>query len=438
MIMIDEIINNPDLNKYLNPFEAGQTIFLEGDDSEDLFILVSGQVDVIKGKEKIAEFTEKGTLFGEMSFLLRARRTATVKARGEVKAIRIPKEEITMFLNEFPTVSREIMKLLAQRLEVTSQILYGLKEFSNQLPDAVILTDREGKILTWNSAAEHLYGRYWDQMRYKPVEEIYEDPQDYKGFIEEVQSKYAVKEKTLKIRHPEKGTRFISTSTTILYDGHHNFQGVLSLGRDVTAVKTLEKRYRRSRYWFIPALILVGLLATALFYGYPYFSKGQQSMDIRKQELRNQLAKDYIFFKAMLVDLFVSNNREKTDQLLKDFFDIQESTTISYTGLVLLDKEKGVLNTYSIKADTDSKEMEGSSYAGIEFKGSEKSLHKILILYRADKENPMGRKGIEIAFEMNIDNPFLGWLIFQMDMDLLEEEYGVNEEDLKEFIFQRP
>lgn len=435
--MIDEIINNPDLNKYLHSFEAGQTIFLEGDDSQDLFILVSGQVDVIKGKEKIEEFTETGTLFGEMSFLLGARRTATVKAKGEVKAIRIPKEEITMFLNEFPTVSGEIMKILAQRLEETSQVLYGLKEFSNQLPDAVILTDREGKILTWNSAAEHLYGRYWDQMRYKPVEEVYEDPQDYKNFIEEVQSKYAVKEKTLKVRHPEKGTRFISTSTTILYDGHHNFQGVLSLGRDVTAVKTLEKRYRRVRYWFIPSLILVGLLAAALFYGYPYFSKGQQSMDIKKRELRNRLAKDYILLKSLLVDFFVPNNRSKTDQLLKDFFDIQESTTISYTGLALLDKEKRVLNAYSIKADTDSMEMVGSSYAGIEFKGSEKSLHKILIVYRADKDNPMGRKGIEIAFEMNKDNPFLGWLIFQMNMDLLEKVYGVNEEDLKGFIFQR-
>ncbi len=436
--MIDEIINNPDLNKYLNSFETGQTIFLEGDDTQDLFILVSGQVDVIKGKEKMSEITGAGVLFGEMSFLLGARRTATVKARGEVKAIRIPKEEITMFLDEFPSVSGEITKFLAQRLEEASQVLYGLKEFSNQLPDAVILTDREGKILTWNSAAEHLYGRYWDQMRYKPVEEIYEDPQDYKSFIEEVQSKYAVKEKTLKIRHPEKGTRFISTSTTILYDGHHNFQGVLSLGRDVTAVKTLEKRYRRTRYWFIPSLILVGLLAAALFYGYPYFSKGQQSMDIRKQELRNQLAKDYILLKALLADLFVPNNRSKTDLLLKDFFDIQESTTISYTGLVLLDKEKRVLNAHSIKADTDSMEMVGSSYAGIEFKGSEKSLHKILILYRADKENPMGSKGIEIAFEMNKDNPFLGWLIFQMNMDLLEEVYGVNEEGLKEFIFQRP
>ena len=90
--MIDEIINNPDLNKYLNSFESGQTIFLEGDDSQDLFILVSGQVDVIKGKEKISEITGAGALFGEMSFLLGARRTATIKARDEVKTIRIPKE----------------------------------------------------------------------------------------------------------------------------------------------------------------------------------------------------------------------------------------------------------------------------------------------------------------------------------------------------------
>ena len=130
------------------------------------------------------------------------------------------------------------------------------------MPDAVILIDREGKIITWNTAAEKLYGRDWDQMRSRSVEDIYEEPQRYKDFLEEVQSRRAVREKVLKIRHPERGTLYIATSTTVLYDGHNNFQGVLSLGRDVTMVKTLERRYRRARNWFIPAVFLLGLLAS--------------------------------------------------------------------------------------------------------------------------------------------------------------------------------
>ncbi len=235
--MLNETINRPELNKYHTIFKAGQTIFLEGDDSQDLYIMVSGEMDILKGNKKIAEVSEIGSLFGEMSFLLGSRRTATAKARGDVKVLRIPKEEITAFLGEFPDIAREITRLLAQRLDETSQALYGLKGFCDQLPDAVILTDRDGKIISWNTAAENLYGRSWTEMRNMPAESIYQNPLAYKDYINEVQAEYSVREKILAVKHPGNGARLVSTSTTILYDGHHNYQGVLSLGRDVTATQ---------------------------------------------------------------------------------------------------------------------------------------------------------------------------------------------------------
>lgn len=436
--MLDQIINNPDLDKYLSIFETGQIIFLENDDSQDLYILVSGELDVLKGNKKISEITERGALFGEMSFLLGARRTATVKARNDVKTIRIPKEKVTTFLGEFPSVAQDITRLLAQRLDESSQIVYGLKEFCDQLPDAVILTDREGKILTWNTASEKLYGREWNQMRHRSAEEIYEEPEAYKHFLKDVQSRYSIREKILKVKHPEKGTRFISTSTTVLYDGHHNLQGVLSLGRDVTRVKNLERKYRRVRNWLIPSFILLGLMAGAFFFGYPYFSRGYQSVDIRKQELRNQMAKDYLLLTSLLAQPFAAGNRSKTGQLMKEFFDIQEKMSTPYNGLLLLDREKKVFSAHSIKSCTDAIKMVGSSYASIEFKGSERSLHRVLTVYRTDNEHPMGHKGIEVSFELNKDNQFMGWLIFQMDVDLLVQEYGIDEEGLKKFDFNKP
>jgi PAS domain S-box-containing protein len=436
--MLTEIINNPDLDKYMTSFEGGRTIFLEGDDSQDLYILVSGILDVIKGHTKIGEVAEAGAFFGEMSFFLGASRTATVKARSDARTIRIPKEEITTFLVEFPEVAREITKLLAKRLDARSQVLYGLKEFVDQLPDAVILTDRNMKILTWNTAAERLYGREDNQMRCKPVEEIHEEPQDYKKFLEEVQSKYSVSEKVLKIKHPEKGTRYISTSTTVLYDGHHNFQGIISIGRDVTAVKKLERRYRIARTWFIPSLILLGMLAAAVFYGYPYFSRGYQTIDIKKQDLRDLLAKDYLLLKSLLTDPFAAGDRSKTSRLMKEFFEIQTAKAMPYNGLVLLDTDKKVFDAYSIKKDTHVTEMIGSSYAGIAFEGSEKSLHRVLTLYRIDKDHPMGSRGIEITFEMEKDNRFLGWSVFQMNMDVLETVYVIDIDSLKKFQFNKP
>lgn len=430
--MLEEIINNEILrNRYLKTFKSGDALFFEGDDSQDLYILLSGHLEVFKGDKKISEITEPGSVMGEAAFLLGAKRTATVKAEEEVQILRIPKNEVNRFLSEFPSAAQKIGELLAKRLDESSQVVYGLRHICDKLPDSVILSDRDGKILAWNTAAEKLYGRDWHQMKAGTVEDIYEEPRAYKDFLNDVLSQQSVSERVLKIRHPDKGTRYVSTSTSILYDGQQNFQGVLSIGRDVTSVQTMERRYRRARLWIIPALILILLLGGALLLGYPYFSRGVQTMDLRKLELRNLIAKDFLVLKSLLADPFRAGNQEKTTQILKDFFEVQMIETCPYNGLVLLDREKKVFDSFSIKPGVKPGALIGNSYAGIPFQGDEQSLFRVLLLYRPDKENPMGKKGVEIAFEMQEQGQFLGWLVFQMDMGCLTDNYGVDEEGLK-------
>ena len=436
--MLDEILNNPDLTKYHTVFKPGQIIFLEGDDSQDLYILVSGRIDIFKGDKKIRQLTQRGSLFGEVSFFLGSSRTASVKAQNDVTVVRIPKEKINHFLAEFPNAAREITTHLAKWLDKTSQILHGLEEFCDQLPDAVITTDREGKILAWNSAAEKLYGRQWQQMINTNVDELYEDPQSYRNFLKDAQSKYSVKEKSFKIRHPQKGIRFISTNMTVLYDGHHNFTGVLSLGRDVTKVIQMERKYKRIGYWFFSVLLLLAFLSAAIFIGHPYFSKSHQTTNFRKQELRNNLAKDYLLLQSLLIEHIESGDRKKTSLILKNFFKIYDSAVLPYTGVVLLDKDRKVVDAYSINSHADLNATLGSSYAAIEFRGSETSGHKVLTLYRKDKNHPMGKKGVEIAFELHQKDAIWGWLVFQMDMDVLKENHGIDTEGLEELQFEKP
>ena len=67
--MLEEIIGNSDLKKYLTTFNTGEMMLVEGDDSQDLYILVSGELDVLKGNKKMWEIAEPGSIFGEMSFL---------------------------------------------------------------------------------------------------------------------------------------------------------------------------------------------------------------------------------------------------------------------------------------------------------------------------------------------------------------------------------
>jgi PAS domain S-box-containing protein len=437
-LRIDEITRNTDFAKYLITFTSGQTIFLEGDDSQDLYILVTGRVEIFRGDKKIRDITEEGSVFGEVSFFLGDRRSASVKAKTKVEVICIPKEEITLFLQECPTAGPEIIRHLSQWLSEATQMLYGLKEVSDQLPDAVIMTDKEGRILVWNSAAERLYGRDWPRMRDTNVDEIYAKPDEYKNFLKEVQARYSATEKVFDIKHPQKGIRCISTSFTVLYDGHHNFQGVLSLGRDVTATKKLEKKYKRAFFWLISAFILIGLLAATIFWGYPYYSKGHQALNLRQKELSNLLAKDYFLLNSWLADSLSGQNTEAIGRLMQQFFNIQQTTAIPYTGLVLLDKDRKVVNAYSTKTDTSVDDMIGSSYAAIEFEGSEDSLHKVLTVYRTAKDHPMGKKGIEIAFELYKDKAFMGWLVFQMDMDSVIDSYGIDDKNLNKLQFDKP
>ncbi len=60
----------------------GETIIKEGDIDDSFYILISGEVTVLKGKEDVAVLG-KGECFGEMAYLTGDPRSATIVSRGE-------------------------------------------------------------------------------------------------------------------------------------------------------------------------------------------------------------------------------------------------------------------------------------------------------------------------------------------------------------------
>jgi len=49
-----------------------------------------------------------------------------------------------------------------------------------------------------------------------------------------------------------------------------------------------------------------------------------------------------------------------------------------------------------------------------------------------------GQKGIEIAFRTYDADNFIGWLVFQMDVNKLESVFEIDIEALKKFRFKKP
>ncbi len=64
-------------------YADGQAIITEGEIDDSFFVLVSGEVVVKKGKTELGVL-KSGDCFGEMGFVTRIKRTATIRARGRV------------------------------------------------------------------------------------------------------------------------------------------------------------------------------------------------------------------------------------------------------------------------------------------------------------------------------------------------------------------
>src|SRR6185437_16214419 len=65
-------------------FDSGETIIPEGARLGKLFILIEGQIEVIRKDTQVTHMDEPGSVFGEMSMLLDMPHSATVKALSKV------------------------------------------------------------------------------------------------------------------------------------------------------------------------------------------------------------------------------------------------------------------------------------------------------------------------------------------------------------------
>jgi len=111
--------------------EPGAILLEEQERTGRLFVLIEGDVEVLRGNTQIAVVKEPGSIFGEMSILLNVPHTATVKARSAVEVHIF--EEAPQFLLSDPEIAFFIAQLLAQRLNAATTYLVDLKrQFADQ------------------------------------------------------------------------------------------------------------------------------------------------------------------------------------------------------------------------------------------------------------------------------------------------------------------
>jgi CRP-like cAMP-binding protein len=107
-------------------FASGETIFAEGDGSEEAFVIALGRVEVLKGPPESAlrlAILGPGDVFGEMGLLDERPRSATIRAIEPVVAQSVGRDEFLHLLLHEPKEAMSLLHALFERLRSANRLL---------------------------------------------------------------------------------------------------------------------------------------------------------------------------------------------------------------------------------------------------------------------------------------------------------------------------
>jgi CRP-like cAMP-binding protein len=96
-------------------FPAGQTIFVEGQPGDCLYVVIEGDV-AITHNGKLIRTVEAGSIFGEMALIEHGPRSATAIARTACKLVPVNERRFTFPVQQTPFFALQVMRIMSERL----------------------------------------------------------------------------------------------------------------------------------------------------------------------------------------------------------------------------------------------------------------------------------------------------------------------------------
>lgn len=108
-----------DIEQFRLEMPAGKRLFEEGDSGNDMYLIASGEVELlvhVGGEEKSIAKLEQGDFFGEMSLLDSLPRECTARAVGDCQLLRLDSATFDRIIREVPEIPVRMLRKLARRL----------------------------------------------------------------------------------------------------------------------------------------------------------------------------------------------------------------------------------------------------------------------------------------------------------------------------------
>ena len=101
-------------------YPPGEIVIMEGEPGETMYLIIAGEVAVIKGRGQGNEIEldriGAGDYFGEMALFEHDVRSATIRTAEESRLLVLHKREFAEIVREYPQIALHICKVLGRRI----------------------------------------------------------------------------------------------------------------------------------------------------------------------------------------------------------------------------------------------------------------------------------------------------------------------------------
>ncbi|MGB5159941.1 MAG: cyclic nucleotide-binding domain-containing protein [Thermoanaerobaculia bacterium] len=111
-------------------YQDGEFITRQGDVGQVMYVIQQGKVEVLmekEGRETLLRVAEEGEFLGEMAIFDHEVRSASLRAKGEVKVLTIDKKNFLKRIHVDPSLAFRIVQTMSQRVRELGDEVARLK-----------------------------------------------------------------------------------------------------------------------------------------------------------------------------------------------------------------------------------------------------------------------------------------------------------------------
>ena len=102
--------------------QAGQALFREGDEGNQMYVLETGTAEVLI-QDRVVESLAHGSIVGEMGLVSPGPHSASVIAKTDCEFVAVDEKRFQFLVQQTPYFAIQVMRLMAERLRATNKML---------------------------------------------------------------------------------------------------------------------------------------------------------------------------------------------------------------------------------------------------------------------------------------------------------------------------